>query len=99
MPSDAASLRNMHWWDGSGGDALVAAYTNVDALLLNSAHTLSDLPGCLKLAIGDAREAAAREVIDALAEEDELAAWKIFLAFDRLLFGELLDRSADGHAS
>ena len=99
LPSESACLRNMGWWANGDGDALVAAYTNVDSLLINGAHTLSELPGCLKLAIGDAREAAAREVIDALADEDELGAWKLFLAFDRLIFGQLLDRSADGHTT
>ena len=91
-PDGLRSLRNLEWWGGSGADGLGCLYTSTDALLLNQAATLQDAPGSLKVAIGEAREAAAQAVLDAISDVDVLGAWRCFLAFDRMIFGELFEK-------
>ena len=44
---------------------------------------------------GHAREAVAQAIADSLSDEDELGAWRCFLAFDRLIFGQFLDSKRD----
>ena len=94
---DGHVLKHTDWWRGA--TFLERAFTDVEMLLTNGAQTLSDLPGPLKLAIGDAREAAAREIQGAVADEDEVASWKLFLCFDRLIFGQLLQDDGEEHLS
>ena len=84
------TLKNLSWWTNEG-NSLADAYVGTDALLLNQAASLTDVPGSLQLAIGEAREAVAQAVLAAATPELELGAWRCFLAFDRMLFGELKD--------
>ena len=91
-PDGPRSLCNLEWWSGAGADALGCLYTSTDALLLNQAATLQDAPSSLKVAIGEAREAAAQAILGAISDDDELGTWRCFLAFDRMIFGELFEK-------
>ena len=83
-------IKNLAWWT-SEGNALADIHVSTEALLLNQAASLTDVPGSLLLAVGEAREAVAQAVLDAATPAIELGAWRCFLAFDRMLFGELKD--------
>ncbi|CAK0792837.1 unnamed protein product, partial [Prorocentrum cordatum] len=84
-------LRNLEWWSGSSAEALGCLYNSTEALLLNQAATLQDVPSSLKLAVGETREASAQAVLDATTEKGKLGAWRCVLAFDRMIFGELFE--------
>ncbi|CAK0858984.1 unnamed protein product [Prorocentrum cordatum] len=76
-------LRHLERWSGSPPEALGRLY--------NSTEALQDVPGSLKLAVGKARGASAQAVLNATTDETKLGAWKCFLAFDRMIFGELFE--------
>ena len=78
------ALQNMEWWERL-----------VDDGLLNQAATLSDVPGSLVVAVGEAREAVAQYTLTATSANQAAAGWKCFLAMDRLLFGELKNPVAE----
>ncbi|CAK0883839.1 unnamed protein product, partial [Prorocentrum cordatum] len=86
------SLCNLEWWSSAGANGLSCLYTSTDAFLLNQAATLQDAPCSLKVAIGEASEAAAQAVLDAISDREELGAGQCFVAFDRMIFGELVEK-------
>ena len=80
------TLRDVGWWTSAP-----------DSLLAEFVPTLPEVPASLRTAVGDAREEVARRLLMARGTSDESAYWRLFFAFDRLLFGNLRDRQDGDH--
>ena len=77
-------LHNMQWWD----------QITWDELLEHTGATMVHVPRPLTFAVGQWRARVSRHI---LAQEDaaeQRRGWKLFLALDLLLFGDLRDEKA-----
>ena len=76
-------LRNMAWWVSP------SARGWLDGALLNQGMTLTEVPGTMQFAVGEAREAVAAWTLQARDDDQRAVGWCLFLLLDRFLFAEL----------
>ena len=78
-PADGDPLLNMDWWDSMPWDQI----------LEHSAATMVHVPRALTLQTGLWRTRVSRHILDQTTPIDKSRGWKLFLALDLLLFGDI----------
>ena len=86
-PADGDPLVNMEWWD----------YVGWDQLLEHTAVTMINVPRALTFSVALWRSRVSRHILAQATDEDKRRGWKLFLALDLLLFGDV--REEEGQHS